>query len=280
MNDRMHPSQEESADPQTGFSLDMPRRDFLALGSAAILGVATSGLSNPLGRAVTTQASSSEAALPLSVGYWGGLVETDYGRRITWPLGSADSLPAGDRYFQGVGLVRVRIHGFWRASGHDTPISLTVFPRYPALGFPSRLNVLSWQYVTRGKSAWRASSRSFVVPMVEDGVLDLAIDRRVLTSASRQQAVVHPSSDATAGDPLVHAQVGEVLSFRSDDRPSSLKLRRGTYVVAVGDRPDWSGVRIVEEAHLFRSVEGPLVSGWLEQPVSFDYLVMSVDYKV
>jgi hypothetical protein len=280
MSEKVIDAQSEVPDPEAGFSLEMPRRDFLVLGSAALLGVATSSLGSTLTGAATQQQVLSPDQVPLSVGFWEGLVQTDYGVRRTWPLVGADSVRAGDRYFQGVGFVRVRVHGFWRASGHADPVSVTILPRYPALGFSSRLNVLSWQYVSRGRGAWIGSSRAFVVPMVDDGVLDLAIDRRALTPPVRQQAVAHPGSDPAVGESFARAEIGQILSFRSDDQPSALKLQRGTYVIAVGDRPDWSGVRIVEEARLLRSNEGPLVTGWLEQPVSFDYLVLSVDDKV
>ncbi|HYM59688.1 MAG TPA: hypothetical protein VEZ11_02215 [Thermoanaerobaculia bacterium] len=251
---------------------EIPRRDFLFLSSAALLGAAASGLANPLVAGVSPETAASQPVV-LSVGFWEGLADTDYGTIRTWPLVAADSLRAGDSYFRGAGLVKATIHGFWRpANRRAAPVFVSVLPRYPAQGFDSKLNVLSWH---RGQGPNR---KSFVVPIAEDGALDIAIDRVLPPPSSRLRAATTSTGDQ--GQSLAQSSVGQVLSFRTDDKASALKLRRGTYVIAVGQSPNWSSVGIVEKASLLRSDGGPLVSGWLEQPVSFDYLVMSVDYTI
>ena len=236
----------------------MHRRDFLILGSVATVGVAanvSAGTSGPL--------SVLRTANPLlSVGF----AEAEQ-----------DGVAAAERLRAGFSAAdaQVKIHGLWRADARRNAnrVDVSTFYRVGGTTVPH----LSWSH----SAAATSPAVRFTVPVSESGHVALGIEQRPAPSILRQPARilgrffgVRPAVELPREEQLV---AGRSLCRLGAGSADSLKLRRGTYYVALledGDsKPDWSRISVRpatadSEAMLYRG----------DAPVGFDYLVITIDH--
>lgn len=242
----------------------MHRRDFLMLGSVATVGVAASmsaGTNGALGALVQRPQLSVGFAEPAN-----GEV-----RR----LHRADQLRSGEADFL-AGTARVTVHGLWRPERRrDTSANVSVSVFY-ANG-ESTVPFLAWQHSGRSSAA----RVSFNAPVQPDGTLPIGIEHSrpfsILAEPGRrfsrlfravpENGVALPVQETLAGS-------GNLCSLAASGG-SGLKLRRGTYFVALDrpSHPNWNA--ITAGANLNPRSEPVLRLGTM--PVDFEYLVISVD---
>ena len=164
------------------------------------------------------------APRPFSVGFTDG----------THRLVSADGLSHDIRGDS----ARMIVDGFW--SGDDVPRSTAVAAYFRHHG--DDLPFLAWAHV-HGANA-RAPRGSFRVP-VHDGALALGFESRERLTVGKPDALIAAANDREAVSRC------------------ALQARRGTYVVAFGEKPNWRALEL-------RTGDKPLGN------VSFDYLVFTV----
>jgi hypothetical protein len=245
-----------------GAAVTLQRREFLALGSAAMVGLAATNLHADVLATISTP-------MPLlSVGFWNGNAgdlsvdsETAPYRAVV----AAGRLAAADASLVRDGA-RVTVHGFWRAAANRGPLGLALRAQYPGpngQSFP--FTAWSWQRDARVSNAAR-----FTIPVGE--TLDLAIDR------------VHRSDPRS-----LRARIGlDTTRERSETAALSpvsgargVKLRKGVYFFAIREQdsdaaPSWGSMSVATGA----SVLDPLGPGVLRargERAPFSYLVLSVD---
>ena len=237
----------------------MPRRQFLTLTSAAIVGAATTDLPAQI---VKDALGVDEPCPLLSVGYFGGdLAEPDGSGLI-----GADGLRSGDGSLAAGGAV-LRVHGFRRGparAAEEVSIGLNALYQVDGLAETAKVPFLAWS------SASVAASRPFVVPVHQDTPLELTVTKRApyrngvplqhderLTSASKERSVV---------------------SLTVGSRRRSMKLRSGVYFIALRSNhaertPYWPSIRL-ENVDGRPTLVQPGVAGY--EPVPFDYVTLSV----
>jgi hypothetical protein len=245
------------------------RRQFIAVGSMAVVGLATAGRSG---------ATESDVELPtaLSVGYWDGLYSAPGAGTPTAHILRAESL-SSDTLFRGTGAL-IRMRGFWIAPQRRfTPYLLSLIALYPAIDPETGTKVpfVAWSYAYRGAAG--PLSSNFIVPVDSQNRLQLVVDRSVRISEV-------PTPTAGAEDRARLRQFskgGAALTFGL--RSSPLVLRSGYYFIALRDRveqplPPWQSIRVAD----FRTTDtvkpdgdGILFAGG--SPVDFDYVVLSIE---
>jgi hypothetical protein len=257
-----------------GSRLEMPRRDFLLMGSAAVVGLAATGLPAQVIRGVV----GGNGMPILSIGYWPGALRPKSdapavpARRIL-PVGS---LRHADPRFLGAGA-RMRIEGFWRAAHHAVrPLSLGLTVRYPGQG-PEAQPVMAWSYAATGSCVLANGSSAFSLPVDSGDAIELAFERRRSvrggdTEKSRRSLAADLfTSDESATDA---ASIG-----MSPGSGSSFHLRPGTYFFAVRETsadlaPAWSNISVDPDVPssgmLYLDVLGE------RRPVPFGYLAITV----
>lgn len=254
----------------------MRRRDFLTVGSAAVVGAMTTNLPAAVTRAVQTRTNATQ----LSIGFWDGA--THSGRVQTAALRapiSAEALPMGDPRFISGGA-RVGVIGLWRAASHrGTPLTVTVGAWYDVAGVGKVPVVLASYSDNRQGANGNARARA-LVPVDATGALEISID-----------AIV-PSVTPRVGMPETHPMLssreeleknGELASFKLNfDR--GMKLQQGIYIVAVQQQgarvPDWSSFTIADLKNPESlKGDGPLTESRLfgTSAPDFDYLLLSVE---
>lgn len=236
-------------------TLTLNRRQFVALGSVTMAGMAAS---LPL----------HGAALPgsfVSVGYTAGRTRLRIGGRGSSAPSSfidAATLPGGNPEFfrSGAG---VRLHGFTRSTPPPVPERIDVDLLFPIAGEADAAPFHAFSSVAGGGREMTASPVRFTVPAESTGAVALAIERRVADASQPGERIVIPMTVNDLGG-------------------SSLKLTDGLYAIAMlrpGDRsPDWPAIRTdvaisphrKEAVHLVHDVFGETV------PVGFDYFLLSV----
>jgi hypothetical protein len=242
----------------------MLRREFLMLGSVATVGVAASmsaGTNGALGALVQRQ--------QLSVGF--AEPATGDEQRVH----RADHLRSGDADFLS-GTARVTVHGLWRPEQRrDTSANVSVSVFY-ANG-ETTVPFLAWQHAGRSSAA----RVSFIAPVQPDGTLAIGIEQSrpfsILAEPGRRFSRLFRTAPANAlglPEQKTLAESGNLCSLAAD-RSSGLKLRRGTYFVALDQpsHPNWNA--ITAGANL--NVRSEPVLRFGSAPVDFDYLVISVD---
>ncbi|HKO59365.1 MAG TPA: hypothetical protein VJ276_26090 [Thermoanaerobaculia bacterium] len=244
--------------------LEMPRRDFLLMGSAAVVGLAATGLPAQVIRGVV-----AGNGLPiLSIGYWPGALRPRAdapavpARRII----PATSLHHADPRFLAAGA-RMRVEGFWRAAHHSVrPLSLGLTVRYPGQG-PDAQPVTAWSYAATKSSVLANGAAAFSLPVDSGDAIELAFERR----RSLRTAEEEKSRRALATDLLA--------SNDSVTGPASFHLRPGTYFFAVRETsadlaPSWSTISVDASAPaagmLYLDVLGE------RRPVPFGYVAITV----
>ena len=241
----------------------MHRRDFLMLGSVATVGVAASmsaGTNGALASLVQRQQLSVGFAEPAN-----GEVQRVH---------RADQLRSGDAGFL-TGTARVTVHGLWRPERRrDTSANVSVSVFY-ANG-ESTVPFLAWQHSGRSSAA----RVSFNAPVQPDGTLPIGIEHSrpfsILAEPGRRfSRLFRTAPENSLGLPVQETLAGSGNLCSLAASGSGLKLRRGTYFVALGrpSHPNWNA--ITAGANLNPRSESILRIG--STPVDFDYLVISVD---
>jgi len=238
-------------------SLMMPRRRFLLLGSAAVLGAAATGYPSEILRVVTGERS-------LSVAHTDALLvkerEIGAGTRLVRPLGGLDGRFVRDG-------ARVTVHGFWRAASRAAePLSVGVTALFP-LG-EEKVPFHAWAMTASGTSVHGSSPVAFTVPVAARRPLEIQIDSRAPRGSQ-------PTSRRLTDLLRLDSPAEETVTTCSFGPGGTAPLRRGTYFVAIGKKPRWSAVRVADlqtDVALAPSGPGPL------GPVDFDYLMFSVDH--
>ncbi|HEU4887234.1 MAG TPA: hypothetical protein VFV49_05060 [Thermoanaerobaculia bacterium] len=235
-------------------SLD--RRDFLLIGSAAAVGIATVGVSASPLNAITR----TDGADPiLSVGF----AATNASQAV-----AADSLLFGDASL--AHSVRVTVHGLWRAESQAAPTAVHVSAFYP--NGNDRNPFMAWS-----SNASSAPRVSFTMNFAGRESLALGIERERLVSSrfrrSRLGRVLAPSQDVP--DASVIERNGGLATFGSE----GMKLHRGTYFFALrgakSDRiPNWASLSV--DAEQLRA-GGDSVLRSSSGKVGFDYVAVSVE---
>lgn len=255
----------------------MRRRDFLTVGSAAVVGAMTTNLPAAVTRAVQTRSNSTQ----LSIGFWDGAASNS-GRVQTAALRapiSAEALPMGDPRFLSGGA-RVGVLGLWRAASHrGTPLAVTVGAWYDVAG-AGKVPVVIWNYSDNRLGVNGGGRTAAVVPVDATGALEISIDAIIPS--------VFPRVGTPDALPMLSSREqleknDELVSFKLNfDR--GMKLQPGVYIVALqqlGARvPDWSSFKIADltKPESLRG-DGPLTESRLfgTSAPDFDYLLLSVE---
>ena len=247
----------------------LQRREFLALGSIAVAGVAASGLS---GQVLRVALAPARVVPLLSVGYFAGsfsdLAAGGAGRVL-----SAESLSAGDGSLAESGI-RLRIHGLSRAAGRQPEAGTIGLNTLYRVG-NTRVPHLSWSCSTYAAGEQQKRSASFIVPVDAGSPLELAVSSRALLPAT---AASFAAADVARQDlGIVEANGRSIAALSLGAARGAMKLRRGTYLLALRNsekqrQPDWLSVRFAAPSEGAAPV---LLQGGA--PVSFDYLTLSVE---
>ncbi len=269
----------ESLSPDRG---GMHRRQFLLLGSSAVVGLAATSL--------PAQVLRSMINVPgmLSVGYLDYLPRTSESFPALPRLVSAESLSAGDPRFADSGVL-MRMSGFWRPErSRSTPLSATLLAYYPATAEHDKAPFVVWTYYSDGIRAFDTPRAKAHAPIDGDG-LALAL------ISSKPMRMVESTHHTTFAH-VVSGNVGEVLPSREELVANGAgitlsagrngpKLRPGTYFIALepaGTSIDWNTVRVADLGAA--SSLNPLGGGPLSlrsltgsSPVDFSYLALSID---
>jgi hypothetical protein len=240
------------------------RRDFIRLGG---LGVVLGSMAS--GRSARARGARPEAGVPrtIAAGYWLGSEErTDPG---SWSLAgdettlvSALAIPPDPELEGGAA---VTVHGLVEAAPawHSPALqSLSLTARYALPDLPDSddgIDFQAWSYA-RGPVTNDGSPIRFEIPTGPGVDLRLTLEREAerpgLGRRALDAALTGVGIDASPLPARAH------LRLTSDRTPGTPKLRRGVYVIAVGDRPAWA--RFAWADHSF-------------PPTELDHLVISID---
>lgn len=238
------------------------RREFLMLGSVATVGIAASMSASTNGPLGLLQPARPQ----LSIGF------ADLTEGTPQRVRRADDLHFGDARFLAADA-RVTVHGLWRPeSRRNTPANVGVSV-FHAVG-EGTAPFLAWQHA-RTTGAARVTFRT---PVHADGTLPIGIEHSRSFSFLAEPARRFGSMFGTAA-PVVPVQQtlasnGSLCSLGATG--SGLKLRRGTYFVALlegSSQPNWNAITAGNDLDV--RADGVLRMG--NAPVDFDYLVISID---
>jgi hypothetical protein len=237
----------------------LPRRDFLVLGSVAVLGAAATSVTASTLRVVATPA---EGAV-LSIGYSEHVepVTTDPGVSATGPVASAKTLRGnGNRFDNGA---RVTIHGISRRD--ERPVSIYVSAYAPVAAAP--VPFVAWVHTANGKGLTNTGARtSFVAALDKDHTLPISVERRVPAS--------HRFSRLLSAEPVPDAL--PVLASLEQSGGVCRLSHPGTYFIALREsmfdrQPDWSSIVVDKTAN--DASTALLQHG---RSVDFDYIAITV----
>jgi hypothetical protein len=233
-------------------SLD--RRDFLLIGSAAAVGIATVGVSaKPLNALARIDGTDPI----LSVGF----AAADASHAV-----AADSLRFGDASL--ADAVRVTVHGLWRAESQAASTAVHVSAFYP--NGSDRLPFMAWS-----SNASSSARVSFTMQFAGRESLALGIEReRLVSSRFRRSRLGRALVSSDVPNAAVIERSGGLTAFGSE----GMKLRHGTYFFALrnakSDRtPDWASLSV--DAEQLRA-GGDSVLRRSGGKVGFDYVAVSV----
>jgi hypothetical protein len=239
----------------------LPRRDFLVLGSAAVLGAAASSVT----ASTLVSVAAPEAGSVLSIGYAPVAAEDA-------AVLHADTLRFSDNTFRDSG-VRVTVHGF-SAPEKDSLVSvhLSTFVRAGESAVP----FLAWSHSARAAGPHAVSPRaSFLASLDENGTLPFAIERSERSRRwSRLFTPIAPAADTLPELAKLEA-TGNVCRLSSGARASA-PLRAGTYFIALRRtaserQPDWSSITV--DATAADASNALRRNG---RPVDFEYVAITV----
>lgn len=233
-------------------SLD--RRNFMLIGSAAAVGIATAGVSaSPL----NAFARIDGADPILSVGF----VAADASQAV-----AANTLRFGDASL--ADAVRVTVHGLWRADSQAAPTAVHVSAFFPDGN--ERIPFMAWS-----STASSSPRVSFTMNFAGRESLALGIEReRLVSSRFRRSRFGRMLASPDVLDAAVIERGGGLTAFGND----GMKLRRGTYFFALrgakSDRtPNWASLSL--DAEQLRA-GGDSVLRRSSGKVNFDYVAVSV----
>lgn len=227
----------------------LPRREFLKIGSLAIVGTAASGLFRP---ERLFAAAADAAVVPLlSVGYVPQAPDEEHPAAR---LGYASELLMGDTAFLSRGA-RVTLGSFERHSKtrSQAPAGVEIDAIYPANGYaPDKFpRFRAWMAINKDGNELGAPGARFTMP--------------VTSTAGVQFVVGRPGSEA-------NENAAALLRLSTGVESGTLKLQRGLYVIAFRESgsdsaPNWGAYRLVWN------------KGALSIPnASFSYVIMTIDY--
>lgn len=266
----------------------LERRQFLILGSVAMVGFAAMPAS------AEGLAASTASSLPsrLDVGFVDGLYGEGIANAITGPsLVAAQSVTTGDPRFLSR-TAKVTVLGMWRsADRRRDPISVTLKAYYPtSLSVGGDVPCFVWSHANRAVNEDPQRSR-FLIPIDDAGLrleVETAVPQRgsVVREGLRRRGVAIAAGDEGIA-PRSRAAIAALantasLSLGVEDKTT--KLRPGMYVFALlppgAAAADWQSVRY--EPWKINASGGPVTgSGPLgDVPVSFDYIVVNVDFAL
>jgi hypothetical protein len=249
-----------------GAVVTLQRREFLALGSAAMVGLAATDLRSDVLATLSTP-------MPLlSVGFWNGAAGdlTRDAEGAYRAVVAADRLAAADASLVREGA-RVTVQGFWRAESNRQPLSLALRAEYRDAGPNGEtLPCIVW--------TWKPDSRvfhniRFDMPVGE--TLDLTVER------VQQQRAAARSLRSRFGLASVPAARAETAAMSPVSGTRGLKLRRGVYFFAIRENesesaPSWNAMRVATGASVL-DPHGPGLLRLRGGRVPFSYLAVSVD---
>jgi hypothetical protein len=269
--------------------LPLERRQFLLIGSAALVGFAARDLKADVLR------PAADAALPqtLSVAYVGGYIGdglTVGSVKGSAPVEVAGRMTVGDPSFLGKSA-RVTVLGLWRAEARrNEPLSVTVKAYYPtSLSAGGDAPMFAWNQTHRGLRDSVRRSSSVTVPIDQAG-LRLEVESNLPQSGlsnvgyAVRRRVSLPAQIADSA-PRAQAAIREqanVASLSLGIESGMAKLKQGTYVLALvpngAKAPDWQAVRYTPSET--GTAGGPVtVTGIFgDGPVNFDYIVVTVGF--
>ena len=233
----------------------IPRRQFLVLGSAAVVGVAATSLSADIVRSTRTV---EEIAPRLSVAFvkasLADFASNDFAPRA---LTAAAHLRSGDPAL--AGGVRMKVHGVVRSdASRAQDVSMGLDAMYRVDGRSESVPFVAWSYAQMASRTTDSAASPFVVPVGARKPLSLSLFTSDAQQSGKLQATI-------------------ALSLGSERRAN--KLRAGTYFLAMCPKgmtaPDWSSIRVVPSEGKLPLLRQATVLG--NEPVPFDYIVISTD---
>lgn len=252
-------------DSGRGAALTLQRREFLVLGSAAMVGLAATDLHSD----VLTSIAATPMPL-LSVGFWNGNIDElrhESERPSYRAVVAADRLVAADSSLVREGA-RVTVLGFWRGEANRQPLSLALNAPYPLGNSGEKTDYFPW---TWSPNARVSNTARFDIPVGDR--LDLVIERREKAPAGSLRQRL-----GLASGPMIRTE-SAAMSPVTGSR--GLKLRRGVYFFAIRENdserlPSWGSMRVATGAGALEpNGTGVLRSSGRRAP--FSYLVVSVD---
>lgn len=255
----------------------MERRRFLMLGSVAVVGAAATDLPAQILRTAWGPAQT----LPLlSAGYLDGSVEGMTAASRT--LVAASALRSGDASLAG-SRVKLRVLDFSRTVRTTEPVSIGIDTLYRVED--RKVPHLAWSYSTSPAGESESSAARIVVPVDVSSPLELTVSKRpgrVVRSAPAFTPADFVSAFPETAEGVTTEGNGRSLAVFSLGRErTTMKLRPGVYALAFRSQaaqrtPDWRSIRFVAPKDGASPI---LVESTLAgvRPVSFDYLILSVE---
>jgi hypothetical protein len=239
---------------KTNADSGIPRREFLRMGSVAVLGVAVASVSE---RSLFAASSESGIVPLMGVGYAPSLPQPGY----SIPLANANAILSPDPRFISSGA-SISVVGAKRAAGHLNALGGVAVDALFAVSHrrpddPLRFNFFSIN--GRADNDTVSGPVTFTIQVPSTGGVSFIVRRMRPTV---QQASTEPPPLESEATPLT-------LSLGNVAGP---KLARGVYVMAFREEDadsmrDWSRMAIE------RGDDGYAISG-----ATFSYLILNVDY--
>ena len=241
----------------------IPRREFLRLGSTAAVGVAATSLSG----------GSITAPMPLlSIGFCEQTLD-EIAAGDARCVVAAQRLGSADRQLAANGVM-VTVHGFQRAAAHDAqPLAISLRAYYPSVdpATGAKTPFIAWVWGGNARHHIASNRTAFTVPVANGDALHLGIDRTIEVAA--QSTILRRLTGVGAKRRDDRA---EIAAFAPRGGSDALPLRRGTWFLAVresdGDAaPSWSSLHAIRAGNelILRDIAGG-------EP-NFSYLVISTD---
>ena len=207
----------------------------------------------------------------LSVGHFpGSLPELQSATRLV----GADALRAGDRSLIRSG-VRIEVHSFQRAAARaEVPVSIGLNALYRVSGHAetARVPFLAWSWASTMSNPSSRPARAFVVPVDSEFPLELTVTTRA----------PHAGRNPLQHDErlITESKERSIISLSVGAGRRSMKLRRGIYFLALRSseserKPNWRSIGVENVGGGQVVLTQPTLAGY--EPVSFDYLMLSVD---
>lgn len=233
----------------------IPRRQFLVLGSAAVVGAAATSLSANMVRGVPASEGTARVSAGFAPAAFADVQSPEFAPRA---LTAASHLRSGEAAL--AAGVRVKVHGMVRTDASAVqPVSMALDVMYRVPGQTEAVPFMAWSHAQlAGRKADSAVSSS-VVPVGSRMPLSLMVTTGTVAG---QNAKLQAKVDLALGS-------GRLAN----------KLRSGLYFLALCPAgtaaPDWSSIRVVRSENALPLLRQATLFGL--EPVSFDYIIVSAD---